>query len=207
LHVLGSTAAEAEQRARDLLAILDQGFSRPLQKALFQERLGQCAQLVEARDKLAQVTKSSENLSERRKQYDDFSPDMLPGLRVQQLQLEVDLAGVKAKIVTCEKLLTKMATAELERRKPIEDAKIAAEIELSGFEARRAKAAEFVAQLKERNDVTARLDSAVNEMGRQSLRIQRATQSIQGIDQELAAFGPVRLVDDRVTIQPLEWTQ
>jgi hypothetical protein len=112
---------------------------------------------------------------------------------------------VKAKIATCEKLLGKMEDPL--RRKPIEDAKIDAEIELSGFEARRAKAAEFVAKLKERNDVTSNQVRAGGHMQAQSQLMDQTTRAIQIADEEIAAFGPVRLVDDRVAIHPLEWTQ
>jgi hypothetical protein len=205
LHVLGSTAEEAEQRARALLTMLDQGFSRPLQMGLFKVRITFCEGLREAREKHKAATKSWEMLTARLKGYEEFTPDMLAGLRVQQLQLEVDLAGVKAKIATCEKLLTKMV--DLERRKPIEDAKIAAEIELSGFEARRAKSAEFVAKVKERNQITEHHMDAGSSMQNLSQTISYFTHAIHGIDEEIAAFGPVQLVDDRVTIHPLEWTQ
>jgi hypothetical protein len=205
LRLLATSPEQAEERARALLSILDQGFSRPLQVALFRERIQQCDRLREAREKLELARKSRQNLDAKLKDYEEFTPDMLAGLRVQQLQLEVDLAGVKARIATCEKLLTKMA--EFERRKPIEDAKIAAEIELSGFEARRAKSAEFVTKLKERNEITSRRDLAKNEIGTLGSLVNESTREIQLIDEEIEAFGPVRLVDDRVTIHPLEWTQ
>jgi hypothetical protein len=207
LLILGRTPQEAERRARQLLLIFDQGFSRPLQMGLFKERGDWCNRLREEEKKLPAAKKSQEDLARMIKEYEEFTPDLLAGLKVQQLQMEVDVAGVKAKIATCEKLLTKMAMVELERRKPIEDAKIAAEIELSGFEARRAKAAEFVGKVKQRNELASKKLVADNAVTTTTQEIDRYTRLIQSIDEEIAAFGPVQLVDDRVTIHPLEWTQ
>ena len=203
--LLGKTPEQAKGRAEAFLSILDQGYTRPIQKELFNVRAKQCELLHEARAKRVASYQRWETVKARLKEYEEFTPDMLAGLRVQQLQLDVDLAGVKAKIATCEKLLDKMV--QVERRKPIEDAKIAAEIELSGFEARRAKSAEFVAKLKERNTLSELTTKTENETIQDLRSVQLLENSIQQIDEDIAAFGPVRLVDDRVTIHPLEWTQ
>jgi hypothetical protein len=209
LEILAATGDEAEARARALLLILDQGFSRPLQMGLFKLRTEYCATLRETNDKLAAATKSVQDASAKLKDYEEFTADMLSGLRVQQLQLEVDLAGVKAKIATCERLLkqTPHDAEHRERLKQIEDSKVAAEIELSGFEARRAKSAEFVAKVRERNELTNRSERAQTESREMKRQQAKYTELIHKADEEIAAFGPVTLVDDRVTIHPLEWTQ
>lgn len=206
LLILGRTPEEAERRTGQLLLIFDQGFSRPLQMGLFKEREAKCNQLRELQQKLPAAKKSYEVLMGKIKEYEEFTPDLLAGLKVQQLQMEVDVAGVKAKIATCEKLLAK-TQGIAERSKPIEEAMIAAEIELSGFEARRAKAAEFVGKVKDRNELAARAAVAENAIGESNQTIGYLSHLIRGIDEEIAAFAPVTLVDDRVTIHPLEWTQ
>jgi hypothetical protein len=200
------TPEQAETRTRTLLMILDQGFSRPLQVGLFKERIKHCSSLTEINEKLPAAFASVEKLSAMLNNYEEYTPDLLAGLRVQQLQMEVDLAGVKARISACDKLLANKDAGK-ERLRQIEDAKVAAEIELAGFEARRAKSAEFVAKVKERNELTSQ-HLKVSTMA-STLRQQRdrLIKSIKGIDEEIAAFAPVTLVDDRVTIHPLEWTQ
>lgn len=206
LLILARTPDEAEWRARQLLLIFDQGFSRPLQMAIFKERVDKCNQLHDLQRKLPVAKKSHEDLVNKIKDYEEFTPDLLAGLKVQQLQMEVDVAGVKARIATCNRLLEKQGL-DAERRKQIEDAKIAAEIELSGFEARRAKAAEFVGKVKDRNELATRaavIEKAISDFNQSIGYLSRL---IQSIDEEIAAFDPVRLVDDRVTIHPLEWTQ
>ena len=93
------------------------------------------------------------------KSYLDFTPDMLSNLRVQQLQLDVDLAGVKARIAACERLLAQPAL-KADRRNQIEDLKVAAEIEFSGFEARLAKSNEFIGKVKTKIELLSKLSSA-----------------------------------------------
>lgn len=206
LRLLGTSPEEAEERARAFLSILDLGLSRPVQVALFKERVKHCASLAETNEKILATSTSSEKLTAMLKSYDEYTPDLLAGLRVQQLQMEVDLAGVKARISACDRLLANKDVGK-DRLRQIEDAKVAAEIELAGFEARRAKAAEFVSKVKERNELTSKLEQAQRTTSGLRIEQDRFVKWIKGIDEEIAAFAPVRLVDDRVTIHPLEWTQ
>jgi len=206
IRILAISPEEAEQRARTMLMILDQGFSRPIQVALFKERMKSCGGLPEARAKSAASQKEYDTLNAKLKEYEEFTADMLSGLRVQQLQMEVDLAGVKARLETCERLLSKLPR-DSGRRKQIEDAKIGAEIELSGFEARRAKAAEFVAKVKDRNELSTKLGLAGDKSKNTKQQLDYYIAYLRELDNEIEAFGPVRLVDDKVTIHPLEWVQ
>lgn len=200
------TPEQAESRIRALLTVFDHGFSRPLQVELLKQRMKYCASLVESNEKVPAASDTADKLAAMLKNYEEYTPDLLAGLRVQQLQMEVDLAGVKARISACDKLLANKDAGK-ERLRQIEDAKVAAEIELAGFEARRAKSAEFVAKVKERNELTSQFEKASKSAALLRSQRDRLLKSIKGIDEEIAAFAPVRLVDDRVTIHPLEWTQ
>jgi hypothetical protein len=112
-------------------------------------------------------------------------------------------AGWQAKIDACDKVLA--AGAAGDRRQQIDQAKVAAEIELAGCTARRAKSAEFIAKVKRRDELASKKDEASNRWGLTG----RASNSIAGrikvIDEEIETFGPVRIVDDTVIIQPVEW--
>jgi hypothetical protein len=207
ISILATTPEEAEQRSRDLLSVMDYGFSRPIQVALFGERMKRCKEYEEFKRQLPLAQKSAENVGEKLKDYQEFTPDLLPGLRVQQLQLDVDLAGVKARIATCEKLMAAARGGKPERLQNIEDAKVAAEIELAGFEARRAKSGEFVTKVKERIELASQRDNAEKAIIRLKENVRLSMSHLKEIDAELVDFAPVQIVDDRVTIHPLEWTQ
>ena len=111
----------------------------------------------------------------------DFTPDMLPNLRVQQLQLEVDLAGVKARIAACDRLLAGTALKP-ERRSQVEDLKVAAEIEFSGFEARLTKSNEIITRVKSKIDLVSHLTTAEAEQKKARTKAVSLERQIKYID-------------------------
>ena len=154
-----------------------------------------------------EATQRSMNVTqEELKAYADFTPDMLSILRVQQLQLDVDLAGVKARIAACERLLAQPAL-KAERRNQIEDIKVAAEIELSGFEARRTKSNEFIGKVKTKVDLLNKFSTAEVSLANAPITIGGLEEQIKTIDAAIRAYAPLPLVDNKVVVQPLEWTQ
>jgi hypothetical protein len=204
-NILAATPEQAEQRAKALLTILDQGYSRPLQLNLFKQRGKFCQEFRESETKLAAIHKEYQSAAEEFKQFSDFPDETLTGLRVQLFQWEAELAGLRAKIEACDKLLKGDGTAE--RRKQIEEAKVAAEIELAGCEGRRAKSAEFIDKVKQRSVVKNKRDLAAQQFSETNSRRDQLANGVRMIDQDIDMFGPVRLVDDAVTIQPVEWTK
>jgi hypothetical protein len=203
--ILAATPEEAEQRAKALLTILDQGFSRPTQKGLFKMRGELCDQLRESEAKLTAVDKAYQAASEEFKTYSEFPDETLTGLRVQLFQWEAELAGLRSKIEACEKLVKEETTVE--GRKQIQDAKRAAEIELAGCEGRRNKSAEFIAKVKQRREVERKRNEAYQHLDQARDLRKKLSNAVLRIDEEIDMFGPVRLVDDTVIIQPVEWTK
>jgi hypothetical protein len=204
--VLGATPEEAEKRATALLTLLDDGAFRPIRLEIFKIREPLCQQIREQR-KMREAAKQSSNAAEEQlKSYVDYTPDMLSNLRVQQLQLEVELAGVQARIATCEKFLAQ-PNLKAERRNQLEDVKVSAEIELSGFEARRMKSEEFIRKVKTKNVLTAKSDTANSAYINAQNSIQNLERQIRNIDAAIHAYAPLPLVDNKIVVQPLEWTQ
>jgi hypothetical protein len=205
LTILGTTPELVEVRATALLTTLDRGLSRPIQLTIFKQREPLCKELQEKRKAQEASQRIWSVAEEELKSYADFTSDMLSGLRVQQLQLDVDLAGVKARIAACEKLLAQPAL-KAERRNQIEDVKVAAEIELSGFEAKRTKSEEFVGKVKTRNALAAK--SIESHFAYETARgkIRNLEEKIKNVDAAVHANAPLPL-DNKITVQPLEWTQ
>ena len=204
-HILAVTPDQAERRAEAFLTILDQGFSRPMQMALFKKRGPRTSELVANRKLLTATLAEVDRIKRELESYTDFTPEMLPGLRVQQLQLDVDLAGVTARIKTCDRLLAQGGKPE--RQQQLEDAKIAAEIELSGFEARRAKSEEFVGKVKKKIELSVKHIDVQNERAKLAERIGINERNIHILDEVIQQHSPLPLVDGKVIIAPLEWTQ
>ena len=203
---LGVTPEEAERRANAFLTLLDQGAFRPIQLTLFKTREPLCVQLRDQRKALEKAQRTINVAQDELKSYVDFTPDMLSNLRVQQLQLDVELAGVKARIATCEKFLAQ-ASLKTERRNQIEDLKVAAEIEFSGFEARRAKSEEIIGKVKTKTELLSKSSNANFYRETARKRIRDLEEQIRNLDAAIRAYAPLPLVDNKVVVQPLEWTQ
>jgi chromosome segregation ATPase len=189
-----------------LLTLLDDGAFRPIRREIFKKREPLCQQLREQRKTREAAKQTASTVEEELKSYVDYTPDMLSNLRVQQLQLEVELAGVQARIATCEKFLAR-PNLKSERQNQLEDVKVAAEIELSGFEARRMKSEEFIRKVKTKNVLAANFDKATSAHSIAQNRIRELEQQIKNIDAAIHAYAPLPLVDNKIVVQPLEWTQ
>jgi hypothetical protein len=202
--IFGTTPELVEKRATALLEILDRGGSQPVQLAIFKQRESLCTQIRNHRKMVEDANRAVNSLQELSKGYADFTPDMLSNLRVQQLQLEVDLAGVKARIATCDRLLAGNAL-KAERRGQLEDLKVAAEIEFAGYEARLMKSNEFIAKVKANVDLLGKVKALESVQSLSGDKIRQLESHIRSVDAAVRSFGPLPLVDNKITVQPLEW--
>jgi hypothetical protein len=204
--VLGATPEEAERRAKALLMLMDQGAFRPIQLEIFKKREPLCVQLRDQRRAIETAQHAISAVQDQLKSYVDFTPDMLSNLRVQQLQLDVDLAGVKARIAACDRLLTGNVL-KAERRSQVEDLKVAAEIELSGFEARLTKSNEFIGKVKTKIDLLTNLSRAESSLNNARGVSESLERQIKKLDEAVGAYAPFPLVEDQIVVHPIEWTQ
>ncbi|MCE9526559.1 MAG: hypothetical protein K8R36_10950, partial [Planctomycetales bacterium] len=206
ITLFGTTPDEAEKRAIAVMTLFDQGACRSVRLAIFKNREPLCAQLRDQRKAAESAEGKIDVVQKELKSYVDFTPDMLPNLRVQQLQLDVDMAGVKARIAACDRLLAGTALKP-ERRSQVEDLKVAAEIEFSGFEARLTKSNEIITRVKTKIDLVSHLTTAEAEQKKARSKAVSLERQIQYIDGAISAYSPLPLVDNKVVVQPLEWTQ
>lgn len=204
VRILAPSAEVAEKRAAAFVWLLDQGFSRRLQQQLWEQRTTSVMQWREASAGVEKSTKELAELGAELKRYEDFPADIRSALRVQRLQLEVEQAGIEARIAACEKLLVGAAG---DTHQAVTNAKVAAEIELAGFQARRAKADEFIAKASEKMALQQRHVNAEREFNRHKIIRENTAEALASIDERLQAFQPVKLVNNKILIHPIEWTK
>lgn len=208
-YVFGRTEKECEARAKSLLTILDYGFSRPIQQHLLTQRQELDARLATTQANREATQAELARLAKELKDYSDYSEDILPGLRQQQMALEVDLAGTMARIEACNILLAKPTDKgglSQERRGTVEDTKIQAEISLAGFRSQRAKLEEFVKKAKTRAELDVRqlmAEQRVSVLSNEMAALQGRTLEAEA---QLAYFAPVTVVDDTIVVHPVQWT-
>lgn len=205
-RIFGKSAEECERRVKGLLTLLDYGFSRPLQLKLLQKREELEGEVKTSKKELQEAQAELERVARRITEFNDFTVDMLPVLRQQQMALEVDLAGTVARVKACDRLLESTRPAlSPERRASVEDTKIQAEIDLSGFQAKRTTLLEFLVKAKEKSDLTNRQRELQDDIMTARQVISSRPRQCQDIDVDLDFVAPVKVVDDKFLIQPIKW--
>ena len=205
LRVLASTPEIAEQRAVALLYLLDQGVSRPIEMELFKRREIIAAEWRTNQQSLSAADTKFSELNKQLSTYADYTGDMLTGLRLQNLQLEVDLARAKARLATCEALL-KREPLPPSIRESMAHEKLKTEIDIAGIEAGQAKSQDLITQVKAKSALLSQIDTVTRE--RTSLRRDEEDRRslLVYLDAEIGMYAPLPLVDGKVIVQPVKWT-
>jgi len=199
VRIFAPTADEAEQRARTLLTILDYGRSRPIQLIALKEHERLSATLGEQQRKLKAAEAEIAAIDSGLERYADYQPDMLPALRLQQMQLDVDIAGVKARLDAIK------AQTEPNLRPTITSLLLTAEIELIGFEARRKKSNELITNVRKKSELNDKRRTIIDKLNT-ALRDSGFTRkAMERYVTLLDTFSPPPLVDGKVIIQPVDW--
>lgn len=204
IRILAPTAESAEARAAAMLTLFDQGGARTLQQETFQAHQKAAAQWRQAREEAEAAEAKIPELHAALKEYEDYAADMLPALRTQQIQIEVERIGAKAEIEAAQKL---MAEGNRETQQKVESLLLPAQIRLASFEAKQAFTNQLIAKVRKKaelskqlNDATARRDSKRNA----------ARQSASELEQQknrLDYYSPLKVTDNIVHIRPVKWVQ
>jgi hypothetical protein len=205
-RIFGKSADECERLAKGLMTLLDYGFSRPLQLGMMEYREEIASYLKTSKAKLdnREWETELEKVSKRLVELKEFTVEMLPTLRQQQLVLEVNLAGTTAQIKACEKLLEGKELS-IARRSRLEDIKIQAEIELAGHQAQRSTVADYIAKVNQRTSLSDQERNLTQEI-ESARRFQiEGPARLSGVDANLEYFAPLKVVDNKIVIRPVAW--
>jgi hypothetical protein len=204
LSLPGETAEIAQRRVTSLLTIFDLGMSRPLQLrwlGLIRESCSEREQLqaeIDARaDELATLEAEAEKIG-------DFTAEMLGDLRLRQVQEEVDLAGIRARLAESNKQLKARPLSE-ERQQELVTVRSGIEIELAGTEARQAKLGEVIGKVKSKTNLLAKAKTV--DAGLKSLRskLRNLEARIAELQREIDWFAPPPIHEGKMTVQPIQF--
>jgi chromosome segregation ATPase len=198
------TVERAKELAEGILLIYDNGVFGPLLQADESFKRQHQALLDWYRQRLAeaeQANAENEKELDQLKQYEDLSREVLTNLTTQLWQIAVDKAGVEARIKACEKLRGKPdgANAEVERLKT------AAEIELTGLQAREGAVKDVVAKGRKRAQLVNTLDRARLWAVSWEANILHEEAAVAYYEDQLKRYQPFPIVDNKVTIRPVKW--
>jgi hypothetical protein len=204
-QILAPSEEVAQERAKTLLHLLDQGMFRPIQLVTWKYRAAEIEAYLAAKKRRSELSNELKALNQQAAEYADFTADMLPGIRLQQTQLDINLADVKARLAACDKLLETGVAKETKQK--IEETKIACLIELAGLEAGRAKSEEQMKKVKATIELTGKRDQLSGSLASAGQILNRHERNLAGLEEDLDDFAPPTLADGKVVIKPLVWTQ
>jgi len=136
------------------------------------------------------------------KDYDDISDVSRTDLKTQRQLTDVDLAGINAKIIACEKLLEKLAGASADEVIRI---KTTAEIDLVEKTARRAKLDDLIKKSELRAATARELRLAGLRVKDTAASIRSSREALKRIVEFQQRLQPMPVMNSPVKIRPLEW--
>jgi hypothetical protein len=202
-RILAATPERTKELTHALLALLDHGIIEPIQEHLKELKEGAEKELAERRANLPAAQKELQALEEQLKHAEVLDTQTMNDLKTQRRLLQVDLAGVKARVAACEQLLGARLTDS--RKEQVENIKIAAEIELAGLAARQKTIDAIIGEGQRVHELRDQRQRAVAKVNSLQQTIRSAEQTIADYTQTIQTYGPFRLVDDKVVIRPIKW--
>ena len=208
-ELMAPTPQRAEELARGLLSLYDEGLFHPIQREILrlkrdseQRLLGYRAALKEAEKELAVYEKLLEPL----KEYEDISEETLVHFTTQMRLISVDLAGIRARIAACNKILRGTARSPNPSRwERIETVKITAEIEMVGAEARKAAIEEIVTKGKQQVELVGKVEAGSKKVSSRKSSVSSQERRIAELEAEKKNFMPFPIQDGKITIHPIKW--
>jgi hypothetical protein len=206
-QVFAPTAEEAEQRARAIIQLYDNGLWREMRNYALQK--GQQS-LEDARAQLPELAKQQEASRKEEEllaKQTEITPDILAQLKAQKIMVAVELAGLNARVKACDAMLADARKLELNALQSVSDMKVKAEIERVGTKERLDQINTFVAEGDNRLAAQFRLSVSGSKISGIRSGIYRSTRTAERYSELYDLYAPFALVDDQIKVSPIEWTQ
>jgi hypothetical protein len=209
LHILAPTPQRAKEYAVAVLTLYDYGLSYPIYCGIQQMPAHYATSLAAGRKELAAakatLARSEEELNPL-KSYEDITPQSIGSLVSQQRMVEVDLAGIKARIEACNKLLAERSMP-VSRSEQVETVKISAEIDLVGLAARKEAIERLVTNGRRRIDLEAKSGRAASEVARWQHEVDQAAFPTEAAKIARDEKLPFAQVQAKVLVRRVKWVE
>ena len=189
-----------------LIRLLDDAIAIPIQQH-FHELTRELAKSIQGTQKeLKASTETLSALYHRMDKTSDIDADELSRLKTQRRLLDVELAGLRARVEAAQTILEKIRGEEQVSK--LLDIKIMAEIDIAGVAARRQALDGIIAEGTERRRMQKEIDNQRAKNGRLEKSINRKTGMLQRSTLALEVYSDLfALKDSKVKIMPIEWTE
>jgi hypothetical protein len=204
--IYAPTAEEAEARAAAILRLYDCGASRPLQQYSLAEGR---KRLEEAKEPYAEYQRLSDAIraeEERLAQPSEISADILSQLKAQKVMVAIELAGLIARVKACDSMLSDPKSLPVSTLQSISDMKVRAEIERIGVQEKLDKINAFVTEGDRRAATQKQIETLTTQRSRVARTVSQCAQRAASCAALVEYYAPRELVDNKITISPVEWT-
>jgi hypothetical protein len=204
IRILAPTAESAEARAAAMLTLFEQGAARTYQHEAFQIHQQLAEKWRSAHEAVAAAEAKIPELETSLKEYLDYDASMLPALRTQQMQIEIERAGVKAEIEAAQKLI---ADGNRETQAKVEGFLLPAQIRLAGIDARQALTNQLLEKVRKKSELSQELLDAKNRRDTKRTLERQLADELKRTQQRLDSDAPLQVVNNVVHIRPVNWTK
>jgi hypothetical protein len=204
LTLFAPTAADAEARARAIVELLDNGFSRPVRRLLV-AKANQA--IADGKESLAVAEVAAMELSaaqELRNKPTDAPSEIIADLRAQRVSVAVELAGLSARIKACDEMLNKPERLPPDTLRSVSDVKVRSEIERAGVKEKLDRINAYISEGEERIKLERTLETLERKTGNADLAARRVLSSVSHYCQSAALFTPL---EAEITLASIEWTE
>lgn len=202
IQFLGPDEATVKSMVNSLLTIYDQTLSTPIQELMIADMQGRKKKLPALLEKLKTEVKKAADKEKHYEQFEFITTATIDDLKTQKRLIAVDMAGAKARIEACQKILA-AGIPTPKTREQVESIKITAEIELVGLTAQKDTISQII------DDGTTRI-RLMSEFTRQERIVdnarkvlQRAVETIEELDSGRHNHRPLNV--EEAKIQPIKW--
>jgi hypothetical protein len=219
-RILAPNEQPAREHAETLLHMLDRAIRFPLLKHLQTHVAIHADTLDTLQQELTAAEEAGKELDKKwaavATDESAVDADELKRLTTERRLLDVDLAGIRARIDAAEEIIARIGgeggrgpEGGIRRRiEQLEDIKITAEIDLAGLAARRETLDQIIKQGKEREALAAKVSQAHTEMRKLRERMERVSRDLQVYRNVFIEYSEklFTLKDNKVVIHPIKWT-
>lgn len=209
IALLAQTVEQAKQLARGLIAAYDVGWTEHERQNLLHAIEQNKRELAQLQPRLDEAAKLRKTLTDKAEKFPDIPQKTIDELKTKGWLLEVELAGVRARIDAGEKLWKGLTKITREMHSGIELGKIAAQIDMAGLLGQRQRVKKLLEEAEGRKAAYWKLEKHERRFGPirgRKLELEDNTGSAQ---ETLASdlFKPLEVVGNRATIQPIRWPE
>ncbi|MGO9113598.1 MAG: hypothetical protein ACLP9L_30570 [Thermoguttaceae bacterium] len=208
-QVFAPTPDRAKQLVQALLCLYDYGFSLRVQAGYLREKQAAVERLAKFRadlEKTKLVIGDYDKQLEELKPYNDISREALATYHAQQRVLEVDMAGVKARINACNEILERSKKPLSESRvETVETLKTTAEIELVGLAGKMSAITQIVQNGEKRLALLDKKSSSSKLASQLQSAIAGRERTIATCAEQLKLWQECPIKEGKVTIRSVKW--